>query len=75
MIGDPQFGQSMQEFASQWLNLDKFDVVAVDVERFPRLTREAKAHLRQEPVHFLRHLIVHNLPLRNLIHVGFCDGR
>jgi hypothetical protein len=71
MIGDPRFGQSVQEFASQWLNLDKLDVVAVDAKRFPRLTREAKAHLRQEPVQFLRHLIVHNLSLRNLVHADF----
>ena len=71
MIGDPRFGMFLQEFASQWLSLDKFDVVAVDAKRFPRLTREARSHLRQEPIHFLRYLIEHNLPLRNLIQSDF----
>jgi hypothetical protein len=71
MIGDARFGQCLQEFTSQWLSLDKFDAVAVDAKRYPKLTREAKAHLRQEPVHFLRYLIEHNLPLRNLIQADF----
>ena len=71
LIADPRFGLSIQEFASQWLSLDKFDVVAVDAKRFPRLTRDARSHLRQEPVHFLRHLIEQNLPLRNLIQSDF----
>jgi hypothetical protein len=71
MIGDPRFGMFLQEFASQWLSLDKLDVVAVDGKRFPRLTRDARSHLRQEPVQFLRYVIEHNLPLRNLIQSDF----
>ena len=35
MIRDARFGLSIQEFASQWLSLDKFDVVAIDAKRFP----------------------------------------
>lgn len=71
MVRDPRFGQFLQEFASQWLNLDKFDVVAVDTKRFPRLTRDTRIHLRQEPVQFLRYLIEQNLPLRNLVDSDF----
>ena len=61
----------MHEFVSQWLSLDKFDVVAVDRRRFPGLTREVRAELRQEPVRFVQYLIRHNLPLRNLVHSDF----
>jgi hypothetical protein len=43
----------------------------VDAKRYPNLTRDARAHLRQEPVHFLRHLIEQNLPLSNLIQSDF----
>ena len=71
MIRDPRFGQFMSEFGSQWLSLDKFDVVAVDAQRYPKLTRDAKTQLRQEPIHFLRHLIEKNLPLRNLVQSDF----
>lgn len=71
MIRDPRFGQFISEFASQWLSLDKFDVVAVDAQRYPKLTRDTKTQLRQEPVQFLRYLIEHNLPLRNVVQSDF----
>lgn len=71
MIRDPRFEQFMREFGSQWLSLDKFDVVSVDSRRYPRLTRDAKLHLRQEPVRFLTYLIEQNLSLRNVIHSDF----
>ena len=71
MIRDPRFGQFIREFASQWLSLDKFDVVAVDAQRYPKLTRDTKTQLRQEPVQFLRYLIEQNLPLRNVIQSDF----
>lgn len=71
MIRDPRFGQFISEFASQWLSLDKFDVVAVDVQRYPKLTRDTKTQLRQEPIQFLRYLIEQNLPLRNVVQSNF----
>jgi hypothetical protein len=71
LIHDPRFGQFADEFTSQWLGLDKFDVVATDLQRFPALTRDTKRHLREEPIHFVRHLIEENLPLRHLIESDF----
>ncbi|HEY4259244.1 MAG TPA: DUF1592 domain-containing protein, partial [Schlesneria sp.] len=71
MIQDRRFAQGMQQFVSQWLSLDKFDVVSIDEKRFPKLTREAKSHLRQEPIQFVQHLIQHNLPLQQLIQADF----
>ncbi len=67
MVADPRFAQAMHEFVSQWLSLDKFDIVAIDGNRYPRLTREMKAELRQEPARFVEHLIRNNLPIRNLV--------
>ncbi len=71
MIRNPRFGQFANEFTSQWLSLDKFDVVEIDRKRFPQLTRDTRIHLRQEPVQYLRYLIEKNLPLRNLIQSDF----
>ena len=71
LIRDPRFGQFISEFTSQWLSLDKFDVVAVDAQRYPKLTRDTKTQLRQEPVQFLRYLIEQNLPLRNVVQSDF----
>ena len=71
LIADPRFGQAMWQFASEWLSLDKFDVVATDGKRYPKLTRNVRSHLRQEPVQFVQYLIQHNLPLRNMVQSDF----
>lgn len=67
MIADPRFERFVDVFATQWLSLDKFDVVSIDNQRFPKLTRDVKARLRQEPAAYLRHLFVENRPVRQLI--------
>lgn len=71
LIGDPRFERFAGEFASQWLALDKFGVLEPDRGRFPKLTRDTRTQLRQEPVQFLQHLIRHNLPAKNLIASDF----
>ena len=71
MIAAPQSSQFVREFASQWLNLDKFDVLEPDRERFPKLTWHTRAQLRQEPVQFVEYLLRNNLPVRNLIESEF----
>ncbi len=71
MIGDRRFSRFVEQFASEWLSLDKFDVVSLDRERFPDLTREVKSQLRQEPARFLEHLFRENLSVRNLVQSDF----
>ena len=71
MIADPKFSRFINEFASQWLSLDKFQVLEPDRTRFPKLTRETRAQLRLEPIEFLRHLIRENLPAKNLVQSDF----
>ncbi len=71
MIADPKFSRFINEFASQWLSLDKFEVLEPDRTRFPKLTREARTHLKREPVEFLRYLIRENLPASNLVQSDF----
>ncbi len=71
MIADERFSRFAEQFASQWLSLDKFDVLEPDRERFPHLTRAARGALRSEPVRFLQHLIENDLPVRNLVRSDF----
>lgn len=71
MIADPKFSRFINEFAAQWLSLDKFEVLEPDRTRFPKLTRDARTHLRREPVEFLRYLIRENLPATNLVQSDF----
>ena len=71
MIEDDRFMGFVHEFASQWLSLDKFDVVEVSRERYPRLDRDTKTELRKEPIQFLMYVVRNNLPLRNLVQSDF----
>ncbi|OWK37491.1 DUF1592 domain-containing protein [Fimbriiglobus ruber] len=67
MVADPRFSHFVNEFAAQWLALDKFQVLEPDRSRFPKLTRDTRAQLKQEPAQFLQYLMRNNLPARNLI--------
>ncbi len=71
LIADPRFSHFINEFASQWLSLEKFQVLEPDRTRFPKLTRETRTQLRQEPIEFLRYLILKNLPASNLVQADF----
>ena len=67
MVSDERFSRFVEEFASQWLSLDKFDVLEPDRERFPKLTRATRKQLRREPIELLQHLFRNNLPAKQLI--------
>lgn len=71
MLDDPRCRQFIQEFARQWLSLDRFDVVDIDPNRYPRLTREARRELRQEPEELLHYLLTNNLPVDRLVQADF----
>ena len=71
MIADARFSRFAGEFTSQWLALDKFAVVEPDRKRFPMLTRDVKAQLKQEPVELVQHLIRRNLSVRSLVDPDF----
>jgi len=71
MIADARFSRFTREFTSQWLSLDKFQVLEPDRKRYPKLTRDARAQLQQEPVEFVQYLMRNNLPVRDLIQSDF----
>ncbi len=71
MVQDRRFGAFADQFAAEWLSLDKFDVVETDRKRHPKLTATVKRQLRHEPARFLEYLFRENLPARNLIQSDF----
>ncbi len=71
LISDARSAAFFEEFTRQWLQLDKFDVVAVDTERFPRLKRDVKAELRREPIELLTYLIRGDRSLRELVAANY----
>ncbi|HEY3841411.1 MAG TPA: DUF1592 domain-containing protein [Bryobacteraceae bacterium] len=71
MIADPRFERFTHEFTSQWLSLDKFQVLDPDRKRFPKLTRDTRTQLKQEPVEYVQYLIRNNLPVKDLVQSDF----
>lgn len=71
MIDDARFSRFANEFTSQWLSLDKFQVLEADRKKFPKLARDTRTQLKQEPVEFVQYLIRHNLPVNNIIASDF----
>lgn len=71
MIDDPRFLRFSREFTSQWLSLDKFQVLEPDRKRYPMMTSHNRTQLSQEPVQFVQYLIRQNLPARNLVSSDF----
>jgi hypothetical protein len=67
LIDDPRFEQFCNEFVSQWLGLDKIEMVETDSQRFPNLTRDTKTELQKEPVRFVEHAIRNNWPVHALV--------
>ncbi|MEO1529960.1 MAG: DUF1592 domain-containing protein, partial [Planctomycetota bacterium] len=67
MIADDRFKRTLRQFATEWFSLKKLDVVETDRKRYPRLTRDAKRFLREQPSELLGHLIRNNLSVRHLI--------
>ncbi len=71
LVADPRFSLFVDEFAAQWLALDKFQTLEPDRKQFPKLTRDTRAQLRREPVEYLRHMVRNNLPVKYLIDSDF----
>lgn len=71
LVQDPRFSRFTREFVSQWLSLEKFAVLEPDKSKFPKLTRDTRAQLAQEPIHFVQHLFRENLPVKNLVSSDF----
>lgn len=71
LLDDPRSAFFVQEFVTQWLALDKFHVLEPDRKQFPKLTRDTRTQLQQEPILFVQHLLKNNLPVKNLIASDF----
>ncbi len=71
LLADPKSSRFLSQFASQWLALDKFQVLEPDRKQFPKLTREVRAQLSEEPIRFVEHLIQQNLPVSHLVQSNF----
>lgn len=67
MIVNERYRWGSAAFVSQWLSLDKLDVVSSDQKRFPKLTRLVKEELRKEPIEYWLRNVRENRPLGILL--------
>ncbi len=67
LLADPKSYLFISQFTAQWLALDKFQVLEPDRQQFPKLTRDVRTQLNEEPIRFVEHLLKHNLSIRNLV--------
>ena len=71
LIADKRFSGFIDEYASQWLALEKFQVLEPDRKQFPKLTRDTRAELLKEPGQYLQYMIRNNLSVKNLVESDF----
>ena len=71
LMEDGNFGRFVEQFAYEWMSLDKLEVVEIDRKKYPHLSKELKKQLLREPVEFLRYLFAENLSIDNLVQSDF----
>ena len=71
MLDDPKSNDFFDAFTSQWLNLPWLDMIVVDTNLYPDFNENLRSCFREETVQFVRHLILNNLSVTNLIDSDF----
>ena len=67
MLASPKSQALIDNFAGQWLQLRKFDEVAVSRKHFPNFTPQLRNDMRQETLQFFGGLIKENRSILDLI--------
>ena len=71
LMEDEKFSRFVEQFAYEWMSLDKLEVVETDRKKYPHLSKEMKLQLLREPVEFLKYLFAENLSIDNLVKSDF----
>ena len=71
MLQDKRSWRFVEQFTSQWLELNRLDTVAVSPEIYPHFKEEIKEDMRDETQHFFAYILRHNMSALNLIDSDF----
>ena len=71
MLSDPRSWSLVENFASQWLNLDGLRRVAINPEYFPKFDESLKQDMKQETLHFFAEVLRNDLSALNFIDSDF----
>lgn len=71
MLDSPKSQALVENFASQWLQLRKFDEVAVSRKHFPSFTPQLRGDMRQETLLFFGGLVKENRSIIDLLDADY----
>lgn len=71
MLADKRSQEFTNGFASQWLNLDSVDAVAINPEYFPTFDSQLKEDMKQESRHFFATILKENRSCLELLDSDF----
>ena len=71
MLKDDRSWRFVEQFATQWLELDRMGSIAVSPEIYPGFDEEMKEDMRGETLHFFAHLLRENESALNIIDSDF----
>ncbi|TCO86863.1 cytochrome c [Chthoniobacter flavus] len=71
MLNDPKAERFITDFTDQWLDLRELDLTSPDKKLYPEFHPILRDAMPAETRAFFRELLVHNLPVRNVVHADF----
>jgi hypothetical protein len=71
MLDNPRSASFTKSFMAQWMDLKRFDQIAIDNKKFPLFDKALRDAVKAEPLEFFNILVKENLPITNLIDSKF----
>ncbi|MGY8766972.1 MAG: DUF1592 domain-containing protein [Pirellulales bacterium] len=71
MLKDSKASNFFQQFATQWLNLDGMDRVAINPTYYPQFENALRDEIRDETIQFFAHLVQEDLSALNILDSDF----
>jgi hypothetical protein len=71
MIKDPKAWQFIEQFAEQWLELDRLQRVTVNKGRYPEFNDQLGTAMKLETIHFFGHVLQNDLSILNFLDADF----
>lgn len=71
MLNDERAWSFIDSFTKQWLDVDSLDRVEINVDIYPNYNRFVKSDMVEETLHFVREVLVEDLPVLNFVDSDF----
>ena len=71
MLKDSKADAFFEGFASQWVELDRFDAITIDRKKYVEFSEGLRRSARRETIEFFKSLVQEDLPADNLIDSDF----